>query len=83
MGITMRAYLRLLLLAASTAGAAYLASQVFVPDALPVADSEQPQWYLQLAFVLRSIELIGLGGMALVLIAGLSAWLARRSATTR
>jgi len=26
--------------------------------------------------------LIGLGGMALVLIAGLSAWLARRSAAT-
>jgi hypothetical protein len=82
-GVTMRVYLRLLLLSASIAGAAYLASQLFVPDALPVADSEQPQWYLQLAFVLRSIELIGLGGMALVLIAGLSAWLTRRSATTR
>jgi hypothetical protein len=79
----MRAYLRLFLLSASTAGAAYLASRMLVPDAMPVADSEQPQWYLQLAFILRSIELIGLGGMALVLIAGLSAWLTRRSATTR
>jgi hypothetical protein len=79
----MRVYLRLLLLSASIAGAAYLASQLFVRDAVPVADSEQPQWYLQLAFVLRSVEFIGLGGMALVLIAGLSAWLARRSATTR
>ena len=79
----MRAYLRLFLLSASTAAAAYLASRVLVPDAMPVADSEQPQWYLQLAFVLRSIELIGLGGMALVVIAGLSAWLTRRSPTTR
>lgn len=79
----MRAYLRLFLLSASTAAAAYLASRALVPDAVPVADSEQPQWYLQLAFVLRSIELIGLGGMALVVIAGLSAWLTSRSATTR
>jgi hypothetical protein len=79
----MRAYLRLLLLFALTAGTAYLASRVFVPDAVPVADSEQPQWYLQLAFVLRSIELIGLGGMALVLVGGFSVWLGRRSETTR
>jgi len=79
----MRAYLRLFLLSASTAAGAYLASRALVPDAAPVADSEQPQWYLQLAFVLRSIELIGLGGMALVVIAGLSAWLTRRSPTTR
>jgi hypothetical protein len=78
----MRAYLRLLLLFALTAGAAYLASRVLVPDAVPVADSEQPQWYLQLAFVLRSIELIGLGGMALVLVAGLAAWFDTRSPTT-
>jgi hypothetical protein len=78
----MRAYLRLLLLFALTAGAAYLASRILVPNAAPVADSEQPQWYLQLAFVLRSIELIGLGGMVLVLVAGLAAWLGRRSPTT-
>ena len=79
----MRIYLRLLLLFTLTAAAAFLASRVFVPDAAPVADSEQPQWYLQLAFVLRSIELIGLGGMALVLVGGLSVWLGRRWQTTR
>jgi hypothetical protein len=77
----MRVYLRLLLLSASVAGAANLASRVLVPDALPVADSDQPQWYLQLAFVLGSVEFIGLGGMVLVLVSGL--WLTRRSATTR
>ena len=79
----MRAYLNLFLLSAITAGAAWLASRTFVPDAVAVADIEQqPQWYLQLAFVLRSIELIGLGGMALVLAAGSAAWLGRLSATS-
>ncbi len=78
----MRAYLRLLLLFALTAGAAYLAGRVFVPNAVPVADSEQPQWYLQIAFLLRSIELIGLGGMILVLVASLAAWFGRHSPTT-
>ena len=63
----MRACLRLLLLFALTAGAAYLASRIFVPDAAPVGDRAQPQWYLQLAFVLRSIELTGLGAMVMVL----------------
>ena len=73
----MRAYLKVLLLFAMTAGAAWFASRSLVPDAVPVADSEQPQWYLQLAFVLRSIELIGLGGMVLVLVAGVAMWRGR------
>jgi len=73
----MRAYLKLLLIFALTAGAAWLASQAFVPDAAPVADSEQPQWYFQLAFVLRSIGLIGIGGIVLVLIAGVTARLGK------
>ena len=78
----MRAYLKFFLLSATTAGAAWLASRTFVPNAVPVADIEQqPQWYLQLAFILRSIELIGLGGMVLVLVAGFAAWLGRPSAT--
>jgi len=70
----MRTYPKLLLLFAVTAGAAWLASRILVPDAMPVADSELPQWYLQLAFVLKSIELIGLGGMALVMVAGVAMW---------
>lgn len=78
----MRAYLKLLLLFALTAGAAFAASRLLVPDAVPVADSEQPQWYLQTAFVLLSIELTGLGGMVLVLISALAAWLGKRSSTT-
>jgi len=76
----MRTYLKLFLLSAATAGAAWLAGRTFVPDAVPVADIEQqPQWYLQLAFVLRSIELIGLGGMALVVISGVAVWRPNRS----
>jgi hypothetical protein len=78
----MRVYLQLLVLSTLTACAAYLASRALVPDALPVAESDQPYWYLHLAFVLRSIEVIGLGGMVLVPLAGLLAWLARRLPTT-
>jgi hypothetical protein len=76
----MRAYLKLLLVFTLTAGAAS-ASRIFVPDAVPVADSEAPQWVLQTAFVLRSIELIGLGGIVLALVAGLAAWFGKRSET--
>lgn len=68
----MQAYLKVLSLFAVTTIAAYLASQAFVPDAVPLADSEQPQPYLQLAFLLKSIELTGLGGMVLVLVAGVA-----------
>jgi hypothetical protein len=68
----MQAYLKLLTLLTLTAVAAFAASRVLVPNAVPVADSELPQWYFQLAFLLKSIELIGLGGIALVMIAGLS-----------
>jgi hypothetical protein len=68
----MRIYLKLVLLFAFTAGLAWLASRILVPDAVPVADSQQPQWYLQLAFVLKSIQLIGIGGLATVLVAGVA-----------
>jgi hypothetical protein len=64
----MQAYLKLLSLFAVTTIAAYLAGRVF----MPLADSEQPQPYLQLAFLLRSIELTGLGSMVLVLVAGVT-----------
>jgi hypothetical protein len=78
----MRAYLQLLLLSTLTAGAAYLASRALVPDALPVAESDQPHWYFHLASILRSIEFIGLGGMVLVPLSGLLAWF-ENSSTTR
>jgi hypothetical protein len=75
----MQAYLKLLSLFAVTTIAAYLASRAFVPDAVPLADREQPQPYLQLAFLLRSIELTGLGGMVQVLVAGVATRLRRTS----
>ena len=77
----MRAYLQLLLLCMLTAGAAYLASQMIVPDAVSVAESDHPHWYFQLAFVLWSVEFIGLGGMILVSLSGVLVWLERRSST--
>jgi hypothetical protein len=75
----MQAYLKLLSLFAVTTIAAYLASRAFVPDAVPLGDSEQPQRYLQLAFLLRSLELTGLGGMVLVLVAEVATRLRRAS----
>ena len=68
----MRTYLKLLSLFAVITIAAYLAIRASVPDVVPLADSEQPQPYLQLAFLLRSIELTGLGSMVLVLVAGIA-----------
>lgn len=68
----MRTYLKLLSLFAVITIAAYLAIRAFVSDVVPLADSEQPQPYLQLAFLLRSIELTGLGSVVLVLVAGIA-----------
>jgi hypothetical protein len=79
----MWALFKLFLFFALTAAVAFAAGLILVPDAVPVADSQQPQLYFQLAFVLRSIELIGLGGMALVIVGGLSIWFGRHSATSR
>jgi hypothetical protein len=79
----MRDCLWLLMLSALTAAAAHLASQALVPDALTVAESDHPHWYFQLAFILRSIEVIGLGGIVLVLLSGLLARFEKPSSTTR
>jgi hypothetical protein len=75
----MQAYLKLLSLLAVATIAAYLASRALVPDTGPPGDSEQPERYLQLAFLLRTIELTGLGGMVLVLVAGAATRLRRTS----
>lgn len=75
-------YLKGMLLFALVSGVAFLASAVLVPDVVPIADSDQPQPYLQLAFFLRTIELTGFGGAIVVLIAALPIWLKKRSETT-
>jgi hypothetical protein len=60
-------FLRSLLL--FTLGLAFLAHKTLVPNVVPVADGEQSNWQVQLAFVLVSLENIGLGGAGLVLVA--------------
>jgi hypothetical protein len=48
---------------------AFLAHKAIVPNVVAIADGEQSNWQVQLAFVLVSLENIGLGGAALVLMA--------------
>jgi hypothetical protein len=65
----MLAYLKSLWLFALIFGLAFLAHKMWVPDVVPVADGDQSNWQVQLAFVLMSLENIGLGGAGLVLVA--------------
>jgi hypothetical protein len=74
----MRAYLKLFLLFVAAFGLAWLAHQAIVPNVVPVADGDgQSNWQVQTAFVLLSIEYIGLGGAALVVVAAALARLQR------
>ncbi|SDS52456.1 hypothetical protein SAMN05444158_2321 [Bradyrhizobium canariense] len=75
-------YLKGALLFALIAGVAYAASAILVPDVVAIADTDQPQPHLELAFMLKAIELAGLGGVILVLISALPVWFRNRSETT-
>jgi hypothetical protein len=65
----MRTFLKSLLLFASIFTAAYVARIFIVPDVVPIAEGEQSNWQIQLAFFLTPVQNIGLFGMALVLVA--------------
>ncbi len=73
----MTPYLKGILFFALLAFVAYLAIVILVPDIVPLGDMRQPQPRLQLAFALKTIELTGLGGVVLMLIAAVSAWLGK------
>jgi hypothetical protein len=68
----MYVFLKSLLLFALIFAVAYVARMVIVPDVMPIADGEQPGWQVQVAFVITSIQNIGLFGMAIVLLLALS-----------
>ncbi len=68
----MRPFLRSLLLFALIFSAAYVARVTIVPNVVPIADGEQPGWQVQVAFILTSVENIGLMGMAIVVLLALS-----------
>ena len=76
----MWALFKLFLFFALMAGVAFAASLVLMSDAVPIADSEQPQVYFKLAFLLRSI---GPGGMALLVVSDLSIWFGKQFAMSR
>ena len=65
----MRIFLKSMLLFVSIFTAAYVARIFIVPDVVPIAEGEQSNWQIQLAFFLTSVQNIGLFGMALVLVA--------------
>ena len=67
----MRTFLKSLLLFASILAAAYMARILTVPNVIPIADGEQSGWQVQIAFVLTSVQNIGLFGMGLVMLLGL------------
>jgi hypothetical protein len=68
----MRIFLKSLSLFALIFLAANVARVTIVPHAMPIADGEQPGWQVQVAFILATVQNIGLIGMALVMLVALS-----------
>jgi hypothetical protein len=73
----MRIFLKCLLLFASIFAAAYIARLLIVPDVVPIAEGEQSNWQIQVAFLLTSVQNIGLFGMALVVLVALPSQIKR------
>ena len=67
----MRIFLKVFLLFALIFSATYIARILTVPNVIPIADGEQSGWQVQIAFVLTSVQNIGLFGMGLVILLGL------------
>jgi hypothetical protein len=67
----MNIFLKSLLLFASIFAAAYVARILIVPDVAPIADGDDPNWQIQVAFLLTSVQNIGLFGMVLVVLVAL------------
>jgi hypothetical protein len=77
----MRIFLRSLLLFASIFAAAYVARIFIVPDVAPIAEGEDPNWQIQVAFLLISVQNIGLFGMVLVVLVALPSQLRKLGRT--
>ena len=67
----MRSFLKAFLLFALFFAVAHITLISIVPDSLPIADGHQSGWQVQIAFVLMSVENIGLFGMAIVMLLAL------------
>lgn len=68
----MRTFLKSLLLFASIFAAAYMARVLSAPNVAPIAEGEQAIWQVQVAFLLMSVQNIGLLRMVLVVLVALS-----------
>ena len=77
----MRVFLKAFSLFALIFSAAYIARVLIVLDVVPIADSEQSGWPIQIAFVLTSVQNMGLLGIVLVVLVALLKQL--RSRVTR
>ena len=67
----MHTFLKSLLLFASIFAAAYVARILIVPNVAPIAEGDEPNWQIQIAFLLTSVQNIGLFGMVLVVLVAL------------
>ena len=61
-------FLKSLLLFASIFAAAYVTRILIVPNVVPIAEGEQSNWQVQIAFFLMSVQNIGLFGMVLIVL---------------
>jgi len=68
----MRVFLKPLALFALIASFGYVARIIVAPDVQPIGDREQAGWDIHVAFVLTSIQNIGLIGLAIVSVLALS-----------
>ena len=66
-----RSFLKAFVLFALFFAVAHIARVSIVPNSLPIADGHQSGWQVQIAFVLMSVENIGLFGMAIVVLLAL------------
>jgi hypothetical protein len=67
----MRTFLKSLLLFASIFAAAYMARILIVPNVAPIAEGEESNRQIQVAFFLTSVQNIGLFGTVLVVLVAL------------
>jgi hypothetical protein len=68
----MRTFFKTLLLFALIFVVAYVIRITIVPNVVPIADGEQPGWQIQVAFIMTSVQNVGLIGMALVMLVAAS-----------
>ena len=61
----MRTFIKSLLLFGSIFAAAYLARILLAPDVAPIGEGEDPNWQIQIAFLLKSVQNVGLFGIPL------------------